>query len=178
MGALLEGLSGLQVVTPDGATREITIRPFAAADRTAVLAIGQAVIDDGTTFPFLEVGGVDRYWFHPESEVWVAELDGEVVGSYALKPNLPGRGDHICNAGYMVVPSHRGRGIGRALAVHSLARARTRGFEAMQYNHVISTNPAVKLWESLGFAIVGEVPDAFRLPQDKRVSYYVMHRQL
>ena len=166
------------MVEPVRAKRELVIRRFDAADREAVLAIGQSVIDDGTTFPFLEVGGVDRYWFHTESEVWVAEINGEVVGSYALKPNLPGRGDHICNAGYMVAPGQRGKGIGRTLAEHSLQRARASGFEAMQYNHVISTNPAVSLWQSLGFAVVGEVPDAFRLPGGERASYFVMYRKL
>ena len=159
-------------------TRALTIRQALAADRDPILAIGQSVIDDGTTFPFLEVDGVAAYWFNDQSEVWVAEVDGEIAGSYALKPNLPGRGDHVCNAGYMVTTQFRGQGVGRELANHSFDRARERGFLSMQYNHVISTNPAVKLWQSLGFQIVGEVPAAFRLPDGGFVSYFVMYKRL
>ena len=143
-----------------------------------MLDIGQEVLHDGTTFPFLEISGVDNYWFNPNTKVFVAMVADQLAGTYAIKPNLPGRGDHVCNAGYMVAKAWRGRGIGRALAEHSIEQARADGYQAMQYNHVISTNPAVGLWKSIGFGVVGEVPDAFRLPSGEHVSYLVMYKKL
>lgn len=160
-------------------TVHIDIRPYEPADRSALLSIGQAVIDDGTTFPFLSLGGVEAYWLNEQSEVFVAVLDSLLAGTYALKPNLPGRGNHVCNAGYMVSPSCRGRGVGRALGEHSLVIARQRGYCAMQFNHVVATNVhAIKLWKRLGFRVVGEVPGAFRHPNGNLVATLVMYREL
>jgi L-amino acid N-acyltransferase YncA len=95
-------------------------------------------------------------------EKWAAVVDGRILGWYGLQPNRRGLGDHVANAGYMVASAARGRGLGRALAEHSLDRARALGFQAMQFNAVVATNTAaVRLWRALGFIIVGTVPDAF-----------------
>jgi GNAT superfamily N-acetyltransferase len=101
------------------------------------------------------------YWLKDKSAVvgaW-ARHDGSFVGSYFLKPNGPGRAAHVGNAGYFVVPEWRGQGVGEALVVESMERARSLGFDALQFNFVFETNPARSLYERLGFRMVGRVPD-------------------
>jgi len=119
------------------------------------------------------------YWLSPEREVFVAEDQGEIVGTYCLQANQKGGGAHVANCGYMTAVSATGRGAGRAMCAHSLDRARERGFRSMQYNFVISTNGrAVRLWQSFGFEIVGRLPDAFQHPTRGYVDAYVMYRIL
>ncbi len=118
-------------------------------------------------------------WIGDGIDTFVAEDASGVVGTYILKPNQAGPGDHVANCAYMVDPGARGRGVGRAMAEHSFAAARERGFRAMQYNFVVSTNVgAVRLWQALGFAIVGTLPGAFRHPEHGDVDAHVMHRWL
>jgi ribosomal protein S18 acetylase RimI-like enzyme len=111
--------------------------------------------------------------------IFVASLDGRIAGTYILKPNQPGLGSHVANAGYMVGSDFAGRGVGRAMCEHSLEEARRRGFLAMQFNMVISTNEAaVALWKKLGFNIVGTLPRVFRHKRLGLVDAFVMHRFL
>ena len=119
------------------------------------------------------------YWLAPAHEAFVAEVGGAAVGTYYMRPNQPGGGSHVANCGYVVARGAEGRGIARAMAEHSLAHARRRGYRAMQYNFVIATNErAVGLWLSLGFAIVGRLPGAFAHPRSGFVDAMVMYRQL
>jgi ribosomal protein S18 acetylase RimI-like enzyme len=113
------------------------------------------------------------------ARTFVAELDGRVVGTYLLRPNQPGLGSHVANAGYMVDPAYRGRGLASAMCRHSLSLARELGFRAMQFNFVVSTNAtAVALWERHGFTTVGRLPLAFRHATLGEVDALVMHRFL
>lgn len=115
----------------------------------------------------------------PPAEVLVAVEDGVVVGTAEIRPNQVGRGNHVANASFMVPPGQAGRGIGRALAVEVLGRARAAGYRAMQFNAVVATNTrAVALWESIGFTVVGRVPGAFRHATQGDVDLLVMHRWL
>lgn len=125
------------------------------------------------------------YWFAPGNEVFVAierggdDDAGEVVGTFYLRANQRGPGAHVANCGYITAPARRGSGVGRLMAERSLELARDRGFLAMQFNAVVSTNEnAVRLWQRLGFAIVGRVPGAFRHPTRGYVDVFVMHRTL
>ncbi|MCP3918852.1 MAG: GNAT family N-acetyltransferase [bacterium] len=109
----------------------------------------------------------------------VAEDDAEVVGSYTIKPNHPGRGAHVANAGYMVAESRRGRGIGYTLGEHSIETARALGYRALQFNQVVATNEtAVRLWERPGFVVIGRAPQAFRHPRAGLVDTLMMFRAL
>ena len=158
------------------------IRPAAEADRAAILAIVAPVLHAGETY------AVDRdltdeqtlaYWFAPSHEVFVAEDDGVILGTYYLMANQGGGGGHVANCGYMTAPAAQGKGIARAMCEHSLVRATERGFRAMQFNHVVSTNArAVALWQKLGFDIVGTLPLAFHHPVQGYVDSYVMFRAL
>ena len=110
---------------------------------------------------------------------FVADEDGQVLGTYYLKTNQGGPGDHVCNCGYMVSSSARGRGIATAMCQHSQRIAKALGYKAMQFNFVASTNAgAVKLWTKLGFETVGRLPKAFRHPAQGYVDALVMYKWL
>lgn len=158
------------------------IRPATADDQEAIWRIFHAVVAPGDTYAFPpDIARADALaaWLAPGIETFVAETDAGVAGTYILKPNQAGPGDHVANCAYMVDPAAQGRGIGRAMAAHSLDAARARGYRAMQYNLVVSTNaPAIALWWKLGFEIVGTLPGAFRHPEHGEIDAYVMYRRL
>jgi GNAT superfamily N-acetyltransferase len=105
--------------------------------------------------------------------------EDSVVGTYLLKPNAPEPGAHVANAAFMVAPAARGAGIGRLLAEHCISRAKDLSYIAMQFNAVVATNVgAIELWKSLGFAIVGTVPAAYRHRTAGLVDIHIMHRAL
>ena len=155
------------------------LRPFEPGDRAAIEAMAREVVDEGLRFAYEDVAGVLGYWIGDGIQTFVAVDGPEVVGTYALKPNQPGRGSHVANAGYMVARSARGRGIGRVLGEHSIETARALGYAAMQFNLVVATNrQAVELWRRLGFHVVGRLPRAFRLPDGGFADAFVMYREL
>lgn len=118
-------------------------------------------------------------WMNKEAKTFVAEIDGKILGAYLLKSNQVGRGSHIANASYITDEKARGQGIGKALALHSIAKAKELGFHAMQFNFVVSTNiAAVKLWQSVGFRIIGTTPKAFNHKDLGYVDSYIMFREL
>jgi GNAT superfamily N-acetyltransferase len=141
-----------------------------------------AVLSTGDTYmlpPDTAEDAARAYWTGPGVSVYVAERDGDIVGTYAFRANQPGQGAHVANAGYMVDPEGAGKGVGTLMGEHSLGEARKAGFRAMQFNAVVSTNSrAVALWQRLGFAIIGTVPDGFRHPSLGFVDLYIMHRFL
>ena len=119
------------------------------------------------------------YWAGADRATFVAEQDGQLLGTYYLRANQLGGGDHVANCGYMTAAAATGRGIARTMCLHSMDQARDRGFQAMQFNFVVSTNErAVRLWQSLGFAIVGTLPGAFQHPAQGDVDAFVMFRRL
>jgi len=160
----------------------ITIRRATAEDAAAIWKIFQAVVEPGDTYSFTSETTEREavaYFLGEGITSFVAEDDGRVVGMYKLIPNRIGRGSHVSNASFMVDPGAHGRGIGRRLGEHCLAEARRQGYEAMQFNFVVSTNTAgVALWKKLGFEIIATLPAAFDHAKLGRVDAYVMHRFL
>jgi len=158
------------------------IRPATDADASAIWAIMEPIIRAGETYTLpcdMNRAAALAYWFSPEREVFVAEDGSEIVGTYCLQANQKGGGAHVANCGYMTATSATGRGVARAMCAHSLDRARERGFRAMQFNFVISTNErAVRLWQSFGFEIVGRLPGAFHHPTHGYVDALIMYRTL
>jgi ribosomal protein S18 acetylase RimI-like enzyme len=119
------------------------------------------------------------YWMGPDRETFVAVEDRRLLGTYYLRSNQAGGGDHVANCGYMIDPEVADQGVARHMCEHSLALARLRGFRGMQFNFVVSTNErAVNLWKSLGFDVVGRLPLAFRHPSLGYVDALVMFRAL
>jgi ribosomal protein S18 acetylase RimI-like enzyme len=158
------------------------IRPSTSGDANAIWAIMEPIIQAGETYTLprdMDKESALAYWCSAEREVFVAEDDGDIVGTYCLQANQKGGGAHVANCGYMTAVSATGRGVARAMCAHSLARARERGFRAMQFNFVISSNErAVKLWQRFGFEIVGRLPGAFLHPKLGYVDAYIMYRDL
>ena len=118
-------------------------------------------------------------WMDTPRKTYVFEEDGEILGTYYIKTNQSGPGDHVCNCGYMVSSSARGRGLATAMCEHSQHIGRELGYKAMQFNFVASTNEgAVRLWSKLGFATVGRLPKAFHHPSEGYVDAFVMYKWL
>lgn len=159
-----------------------TIRAAEAGDTPAIWRIIGPTIRAGETYALdREMSEADAlaYWLGGDRDTFIAELGGEIVGTYYLRANQAGGGRHVCNCGYMTSAAAAGRGVGRAMCEHSLVHARKQGYRGMQFNFVVSTNTrAVALWQSLGFAIVGRLPQAFRHPAQGFVDALVMYRSL
>lgn len=160
-----------------------TIERANDADFDAVKRIFFHVIDEGETYSYesdeLSDEWVRNYWLKDTVATLVARVDGQVAGVCAIRFNRTGRADHVANASYIVDSGFRGMGIGRALGEASLTLAREKGFKAIQFNYVVSTNTkAVALWQSLGFDIVGTLPRGFQHARHGLVDVYVMHRFL
>jgi ribosomal protein S18 acetylase RimI-like enzyme len=160
----------------------LTVRAAGENDRESVWDMLEPVARAGEEFALpRDLSQADglAYWFAAGHEVFVALDEEVVVGSYFIRRNQPGGGDHVANCGYMTKATARGKGIARTMLGHSLRRARERGFRAMQFNFVVSTNErAVKTWAAYGFEIVGRLPGAFRHPQRGDVDVFVMFRTL
>jgi ribosomal protein S18 acetylase RimI-like enzyme len=158
------------------------IRPATLDDAAAIWAIIGPTIRAGETYTLdRDMGESDAlaYWFGADKEVFVAEADGVILGTYFLRANQAGGGGHVCNCGYMTSAAATGRGVARAMGQHSIDHARARGFRAMQFNFVVSSNVrAVGLWQSLGFEVVGRLPGAFAHPAEGFVDALVMFRTL
>jgi len=159
------------------------IRPASlSADADPIWAILEPTIRAAETYTLpsdMPRAEALAYWFAPQHEVYAAIENAQVLGTYFLQPNQQGGGSHVANCGYATAPWATGRGVGRAMCAHSLHRARERGFRAMQFNFVVSTNePAVHLWHSFGFEIVGRLSGAFHHPSQGFVDALVMYRSL
>lgn len=157
----------------------ITIRRAIETDFDSIWQIFREVVEAGESYvydPQTTRAQAHSIWMAAEVATYVACEGERIVGTYILRPNQPGLGSHVANAGYMVSAGASGKGIGRAMCEHSLKEAREAGFTAMQFNMVVSTNEAaVALWKKLGFAIVGTLPKAFRHKRLGLVDAYVMH---
>lgn len=159
------------------------VREAVSADWERIWPLWHRVVAAGETYmwdPATDEAGARAVWMLPApAAVFVAEDGDRIVGTALLKPNQPGLGDHVANAGFMVDPDRAGEGIGRTLAHHVLSAARAQRYQAMQFNAVVSTNTgAIALWESLGFKIVGTVPGAFRHPTQGYADIHIMYRRL
>ena len=160
----------------------VTIRPAEDGDHDAIWSILEPTIRSGETYTLprdLSREQALAYWFARGHEVFVADEAGDILGTYFVRANQQGGGAHVANCGYMTAGRASGRGVARAMCAHSLETARARGFRAMQFNFVVSTNHrAVRIWQSFGFEIVGRLPGAFQHPTEDFVDALVMYRAL
>lgn len=171
-----------------GTQQTVEIRPIAEADRDAVMDISRELVRAADTYAFApDISDEElwRYWSPAApGNGYVAVVnkrvvDEKVVGAFVIRPNHPGPGSHVANASYAVRADVRGIGLGRRMGEASLELAAELGFRAMQFNIVIGTNRhAILLWRSLGFRVVGTIPEGFRLPDGRLVSHHIMYRSL
>jgi ribosomal protein S18 acetylase RimI-like enzyme len=158
------------------------IRPATHSDSDAIWAILEPMIRAGDTYTLPSAMTREEalaFWHGTGHEVFVAEENAQILGTYFVRTNQRGGGSHVANCGYVTALNATGRGVARAMCEHSLDHAHSRGFRAMQFNFVVSTNErAVRLWQRLGFAIVGTLPGAFQHPEKGFVDAFVMYRTL
>jgi ribosomal protein S18 acetylase RimI-like enzyme len=159
-----------------------TIRIATTADASAIWSILRPVFRAGETYTIardIDEAEAIAYWCGRNHETFVADDNDNILGTYYLRANQAGGGDHVANCGYMTSPQAQGRGIARMMLEHSLVRAKERGFRAMQFNFVVSTNErAIRTWEAYGFAKVGCLPLGFKHPALGFVDAFVMYKQL
>ena len=158
------------------------IREASEVDFDRIWPIFHAIASAGDTYAYpRDVTRAEgrRLWLDTPRKTFVAEDNGEVPGTYYIKTNQAGPGAHVCNCGYMVAAHAQGRGIATAMCKHSQAVALELGYEAMQFNFVASTNEAaIRIWQKLGFEIVGRLPGAFKHPGRGNVDALVMYKSL
>ena len=151
-------------------------------DADAIWGILEPVIRAGETYALdrdLTREQALAFWFADGHEAFVADDDGQIVGTYFMHQNQKGGGSHVANCGYVTAAAASGKGMARQMCSHSLEYAKSRGFRAMQFNFVVKSNErAVRLWQSLGFSIVGTLPEAFLHPVHGYTDVYVMYRTL
>jgi len=161
----------------------ITIRPYEPKDWSHLWPLLHTTFAAGDTYayaPESTEAEIHTVWIETPAATYVAAAeDGSILGTYKLQSNQPGLGSHVSNCGYVVAPSARGQGIASSMCEHSQIEATRRGFKAMQFNLVVSTNQvAVGLWKKHGFSIVGTLPGAFQHKTLGYVDAYVMFKTL
>lgn len=160
----------------------LEIRKATEDDKSQVWEIIKAVIATGDTYVFEPDSSKEKmldYWLAADKKTYVALDENVIVGTFFLKDNQPDLGSHIANAGYMVSPVAKGKRVGRRMCEYSLEEAKRLGYRAMQFNFVVKSNKvAVKLWLSLGFEIIGEIPEAFHHAESGLINAYIMYRKL
>lgn len=160
----------------------VEIRKAQEKDQDAIWEISREVIATGDTYTFSPDSTKEQmlaFWMGKDRHTYVAVENEEVLGMFLIKDNQPGLGAHIANAAYMVSEKAEGKGVGKSMCLYSLDEAKRLGYLAMQFNIVIKSNErAVKLWQKLGFQIIGEIPEAFRHKQLGLTNAYIMYRKL
>lgn len=160
----------------------MTIRPATDRDFTHIWPLFREIVAKGDTYAFApNTTREEAYqlWMSSPRQTFVAEENGVVLGTYFIKTNQSGPGSHVCNCGYMVSSTARGKGIATQMCLHSQERALALGYQAMQFNFVVDSNVgAIRLWEKLGFARVGTVPKAFAHPELGLIGAHIMFKWL
>ena len=160
----------------------MNIREAATEDFDQIWPIFQQIAVTGDTYAYprdITMEQAFELWMEVPRKTYVVEEDGKILGTYYVKTNQSGPGDHVCNCGYMVSSAARGRGLATAMCEHSQRIASELGYKAMQFNFVASTNEgAVRLCKKLGFATVGRLPKAFHHPSKGYVDALVMYKWL
>ncbi|WP_031081208.1 GNAT family N-acetyltransferase [Streptomyces sp. NRRL WC-3549] len=160
------------------------IREATEEDWPAVWPFFHDIVRAGETFTYpLQLGEREArgWWFVPEPSRVVVAVDdaGMVLGTAKMNRNHMGNGSHIAGASYMVDPRHSGRGVGRALCEYTVDWARAAGYRVMQFNAVVETNTrAVGLYRSLGFEVLGTLPEGFKHPTHGYVGLHIMYKAL
>ena len=169
-------------MAPADAPRSVAIRDGEPDDWGSIWPFFHEIVSAGETYayePAMDEAEGRRLWMigPPGHTVVATDAEGAVLGTANMYANRPGPGSHVASASFMVDPRSAGRGVGRALGEYVLDWARRSGFRAIQFNAVVETNQrAVGLWKSLGFEVVGRVPETFRHPAHGYVALLIMHR--
>ena len=160
----------------------ILIREAAQDEFADIWPIFEEIVSAGDTYAYPKETSKaegERLWMKVPRKTFVAESDGEILGTYYIKTNQSGPGSHVCNCGYMVRTAARGKGIATAMCEHSQQVALELGYSAMQFNFVASSNEgAIRIWQQMGFEIVGRLPRAFNHPVRSYIDALIMYKWL
>jgi L-amino acid N-acyltransferase YncA len=160
------------------------IREATAEDWPAIWPFFHEIVAAGETYPYdqdmTEEEGRAIWLQSPPARTVVAlGVDGSVLGTATMYRNRGGNGAHVASASFMVDPASSGKGVGRALGAYVIDWARSAGFRSIQFNAVVESNTrAVALWKSLGFEIIGTLPEGFHHPIHGYVGLHIMYRPL
>jgi L-amino acid N-acyltransferase YncA len=172
----------MKKLKPEFGKKQWKVEPATQRDWQGIWEIFHEVVSHGDTYSYYPHTTFDEamsLWVRGGAQGFVVKDGDMVVGTYSLRKNKAGFGDHVANAGYIVRKEYRGRGIARTMCEHSLKEAKRQKFLAMQFNFVVSTNSgAVELWKHMGFSIVGTVPKGFRHATKGLTDIHIMHRFL
>lgn len=151
-------------------------------DREAIWDILEPIIRAGETYPLprdMTQKSALAYWLSSLHTTYVAKDNGQILGTYYIRPNNAGGGAHIANCGYMVAADAQGKGVARTMCAHSLKVATQQNFKAIQFNFVVASNArAVALWETFGFESLARLPAVFEHPREGLVDALVMFKNL
>lgn len=160
----------------------LIIRKVSEHDYHSIWNIIRQVIRTGDAYVFKPNSRKEEmldYWCGKDKHTYVAVIDEQIAGTFVIKENQPGLGAHVANASFMTLPSYSGKGIGKIMGKHCLEEAKKMGFKFMQFNIVVKSNErAIRLWQKLGFEIIGEVPEAFNHRKLGFVNAYIMWKRL
>lgn len=160
----------------------MNIREATTNDFNSIWPIFHDIVKAGETYAYAIDTTKDQalnIWLSTPKKTYVIEDDEGILGTYYLKTNQAGPGDHVCNCGYMVSSAARGRGLAAAMCEHSQKIAKSLGYKAMQFNFIASSNEgAIRLWNKLGFETVGRLPKAFNHPTLGYVDALLMYKWL
>lgn len=163
-------------------TDTIEITTTSPAQWPDIWPIVESVIKDQNSYSFDPTWQSDdakQRWFAPDKTVFVAKIDNQIAGTFYIRPNFEGPASHIANAGFMVSKQFRGRGIARTMGTFALQQAKAMGFTALQFNLVLASNThALNLWQSLGFNIIGTIPNAYHHKTEGLVDAHIMYQAL
>lgn len=164
----------------------VQLVPAGPQDIEALRHLFEVIIQEGTSFPHEQMPSDQDFqalWFGGSPTV-LAQMPNrsgalELAGAYYVKANWPGRAGHIANAGFIVAPEWRNKGLGRLLGETMLDHARTLGFRSVIYNLVFAENRASRrLWEDLGFRVLGTIPQAARKHDGTYQDALILFRSL
>ncbi len=160
----------------------MNIREATDRDFDEIWNIFKEVVLPGDTYAYAPNTSKEdalKIWVHVPRKTFIIEEENIILGTYYLKTNQAGPGNHVCNCGYMVSSAARGKGLATIMCEHSQEIAIELGYKAIQFNFVVSTNEgAIRLWNKLGFATVGRLPKAFSHPSKGFVDALVMYKWL
>ncbi len=160
----------------------MNIREATKEDWNSIWPIFHEIVSAGETYAYdlkTSKAQAEKIWLDAPRKTYVFEENNEILGSYYLKTNQAGPGNHVCNCGYMVSSKARGKGLATSMCEHSQKIALKLGYKAMQFNFVAASNEgAIRLWTKLGFETVGRLPKAFKHPAKGFVDALVMFKWL
>jgi len=160
----------------------MNIREATEEDFDEIWPIFNEIVSAGETYAYSQDTMKEQalnIWLKAPRKTFVFEENGKILGTYYLKTNQAGPGNHVCNCGYMVSAQARGKGLATSMCKHSQEIAKELGYKAVQFNFVATSNEgAIRLWTKLGFKIVGNLPKAFNHPRKGYIDALVMYKWL